>query len=53
MVDRLVRTVGFSLAKKVSSLAKSWGNLSASSWADDARLARYLAVTHLNSSRLP
>ena len=49
MVDRLVRTVGFSLARKVSCLAQSWGNLSASSWADDAGFARYLAVAQLNN----
>ena len=53
LVDRLVRTIGFSLAKKVSSIAKSWGYLTASSWADDADLAKYLAVTHMNSNRLP
>lgn len=49
IVDRLVRTVGFSLARRVSCLAQSWGNRSASSWADDARFARYLAVTQLNT----
>jgi hypothetical protein len=51
LLDRLVRTIGFSLAKKISGLAKNWGNLSATKWADDADLARYLAVTHLNSNR--
>ena len=43
MVDRLVRTVGVSLAQKISSLAVSWGNLSASKWAADLDFARYLA----------
>jgi hypothetical protein len=48
-VDRLVKTVGFSLVRKVSGLAQSWGNLSASSWAWDAGFARYLAVAHMNA----
>jgi hypothetical protein len=50
VVDRLVRTVGFSLAKKVSVVAQSWGNRSAFSWANDSDFARYLAVSHLNTS---
>jgi hypothetical protein len=50
VVDRLVRTVGFSLAKKVSIVAQSWGNRLAVAWAQDADFARYLAVTHLNTS---
>ncbi len=52
VVDRLVRTVGFSSAEKVSRIAQSWGNRSAVSWGKDAGLARYLAVTHLNANGL-
>ncbi len=48
MVDRLVRTVGFSLAEKMSCIAINLGNPSASSWATDATFARFLAVTSLN-----
>jgi hypothetical protein len=44
VVDRLVRTVGVSFAQKVSSIAVSWGNLSASAWAEDPGFARYLVV---------
>ena len=51
-VDRLVKTVGFSLARKVSVLAQGWGNRSAFSWAENAGFARYLAVTHMNANRL-
>ena len=51
-VDRLVKTLGFSLARKVSGLAQSWGNCLAYSWAVDAGFARYLAVTHMNVNRL-
>jgi hypothetical protein len=43
MADRLVRTVGVPLAKKMSIIAVNWGNVSASGWAEDAGFARYLA----------
>ena len=43
-VDRLVRTVGLPLARKISALAVSWGNHSASGWADDGAFARFLVV---------
>jgi len=52
VVDRLVRTVGFSLAKKASGVAQSWGNRSAIAWGQDADFARYLAVTYLNTAGL-
>jgi hypothetical protein len=48
IVDRLVREVGFSLAKKIGGIAQSWGNGLAASWGSDAGFARYLAVAHLN-----
>jgi hypothetical protein len=50
VVDRLVRTVGFSLARKVSIVAQLWGNRLAVAWAQDADFARYIAVNHLNTS---
>ena len=43
MAERLVRTIGVSLAKKISTIAVSWGNASASKWAEDRAFARYLA----------
>jgi hypothetical protein len=42
--DRLVRTIGLPLARKNSKIAFSWGNLSASKWADDISYARYLTL---------
>jgi hypothetical protein len=51
-VERLVRVVGRSLAQKVSSIALSWGNVSASQWAEDPLFARYLAITQMNTHRL-
>ena len=51
IVDRLARTVGFSLARKVSDLAKSWGNRLASIWVGDVGFARFLAVMQFNAGR--
>jgi len=44
-VDRMVRTIGLSLTRKISSIAVSWGNHLASKWAGDLGFARFLAVT--------
>jgi hypothetical protein len=44
IVDRLVRTVGLPLARKISNIAVSWGNRLASKWADDLGFARFLVV---------
>ena len=43
MADKLTRTVGLPLARKMSNIAVSWGNRSASKWAEDHAFARYLA----------
>jgi len=51
-VERMVRVVGRSLAQKISNIALSWGNVSASQWAEDSAFARYLAVTQMNTPRL-
>ncbi len=53
MVDRLVRTVGFSLAQKISDLAKRFGNRLATAWALDGAFARFLAVMQFNAGRSP
>ena len=45
IVDRLVRTVGVPLARKISDIALRWGNHLASIWAKDLRFARFLAFT--------
>lgn len=42
--DRLVRTVGLPLAKKISEIAVSWGNHLASLWANDIAFAKFLVV---------
>lgn len=47
-VTRLMRTVGHSLAKKLSEFALSWGNESASLWTSDLSFVRYLAMIQKN-----
>jgi hypothetical protein len=49
IIERTMRTVGHSLAQKISLTAQSWGHRSASNWGSDARFARYLAAMSLNS----
>jgi hypothetical protein len=51
-VERTVKIVGHSLAEKISNIALSWGNRSASKWREDPSFARYLAITHMNTQRL-
>ncbi len=41
-VDRLVRTIGLPLARKISDIAVSWGNRLAIKWAEDRAFARFL-----------
>ena len=43
VVDRLVRTVGLPLARKISDIAVGLGNHLASLWAFDRGFARFLA----------
>lgn len=50
MAERMVRIVGVPLAQKMSRIAVSWGNRSASGWAEDCGFARYLALC--SSSKL-
>jgi hypothetical protein len=44
VVDKLVRTIGLPLARKISNIAVSWGNRLASVWACDRSFARFLVV---------
>ena len=47
LADKLVRTVGLSLARKISIIAVSWGNRSAFGWAEDRSFAKYLAFSSI------
>lgn len=46
--DRFVRTIGLPLARKNSNIAVSWGNLSASEWAENRTYAQFLTLNALN-----
>ena len=48
--DKMVKSVGFAQAQKISGVALSWGNVGALAWAKDGGFARYLAVIHMNGS---
>ncbi|RLI40192.1 hypothetical protein DRO69_13240 [Candidatus Bathyarchaeota archaeon] len=49
-VARAIREVGFSLAEKLSQIAKSWGNNSASRWVEDHGFTQYLTIMWMNAS---
>lgn len=49
-VTRLTRTVGRSLAQKLSEIGQGWGNKSARLWAVDLGFIKYLAVMKKNLS---
>jgi len=44
MIDKLVRTIGLPLTRKISNIAVGWGNHLASLWANDSAFARFLVV---------
>ena len=48
-VSRMVKSVGFPQAAKLSGIAQSWGNKSAETWIRDPKFAKFLAVMSLNS----
>ena len=47
-IVRLARTVGWSLAEKISAVAQGWGYAAAEAWAVDRSFTVYLAVMHAN-----
>ena len=48
-VYRLIRTEGRCMAEQLSTIAQSWGNRSAKSWAKDRGFMQYLTVSNLYS----
>jgi hypothetical protein len=52
IVDKMVKSIGFAQAKKISEIASRLGNRSACAWAGDSKFARYLAVMHMNGTGL-
>jgi hypothetical protein len=45
-LDRLVRTIGLPLTRKISNIAINWGNRLASKWADDCSFAKFLVLNY-------
>jgi hypothetical protein len=51
-VERLMETVGSTLAVRLSMIAVGWGNHSANRWAHDRGFMRFLAVNYMNTPRI-
>jgi hypothetical protein len=51
-VSRAMKEVGFSLARKLSLLAQKWGNVLARNWMFDMSFVKFLAIMHINNSRV-
>lgn len=47
-----IRRVGGPLAKKISLIARKWGNDSAKKWSSDIFFIKFLAVMHLNNPQV-
>jgi len=48
-VERLTREVGRRLAKKIGSIAQSWGHVSAFLWKSEHSFVRYLTIMYMNT----
>jgi len=48
-VLRIVKEVGFPLARKLSLFAQKWGNNLAKNWMRDIFFAKFLAIMHINN----
>jgi hypothetical protein len=48
-VLRILKEVGFPLARKLSLFAQKWGNNLAQNWMRDVSFAKFLAIMHINS----
>ena len=48
-VLRILKEVGFPLARKLSLFAQKWGNNLAQDWMRDVSFAKFLAIMYINS----
>ncbi len=48
---KLTRTLGVELARRLSHIARTWGNATAEGWTRDSTFARFLAAMNLNSAQ--
>jgi hypothetical protein len=51
-IARQTRTIGFSLAQRLSQIAQNWGNKSSVVWALDPDFAKFLAIDRMNTSTM-
>ena len=51
-VEKLSENMGRPLARKISFLAFSWGNLEALKWAEDSQFIKYLTVISMNTPEI-
>ncbi len=49
-VFSILKSIGYCLAEKVSSIAEKWGNPSAKKWRTDSSFAVFLAIIQSNRS---
>lgn len=47
-IEKMVRTVGRSIAQKVSRIAQKWGNKSSATWSKHKGFIQYLTIMDLN-----
>jgi len=47
-VARAITNIGRGLAERISRIARSWGNKSASEWLEDRGFTRYLTIMWMN-----
>ena len=50
--SRVVRELGYPLARKISLLAQEWGNPSAIQWSSNLSFMKFLAVMNINERRI-
>ena len=49
--SRRIQEIGFTFARKISSIGQKIGNISSIGWALDCSFALFLAVMHINNSK--
>jgi len=48
---RVFQGIALQIAKKLSTIAQKWGNISAKSWVSDISFVSFLAVMHINEPK--
>jgi hypothetical protein len=50
-LQRIIKEVGFPMARRASSLAQKWGHPSANEWSSDLSFASFLAIVSMNEPK--